>query len=115
MIQRANQMEVEIREKMKGGTGKVSVTHLLRPIQMKGHSRFFGKMSIEPGSSIGLHQHLDEEEIYYICKGTGICEDNGIRQTVKEGDIILTGNGASHSIENNSSETLEVLGVILLY
>ena len=115
MIQRANQMEVEIRESMKGGKGKVQVTHLLRQIQMKGHSRFFGKMIIEPGCSIGLHQHLDEEEIYYIIKGSGICEDNGIRQEVKEGDVILTGNGASHSIENNSSEPMEVLGVILLY
>lgn len=115
MIQRPCSMEVEVREKMKDGKGSVRVTHLLKQIQMRGKCRFFGKMVIEPGCSIGLHKHDDEEEIYYILKGRGLAEDNGIRQEVKEGDIILTGGGASHSIENNSSEPLEVMGVILLY
>lgn len=115
MIQRAKLMEKEVREKMKGGKGSVTVTHLLKQIQMMGKCRFFGRMTINPGCSIGLHRHDDEEEIYYILKGKGIVEDNGIKQEVYEGDIILTGGGASHSIENNSSEPLEVLGVILLY
>lgn len=115
MIQRAGMMETEIRKNMKDGKGEVSVTHLLRQIQMRGHCRFIGRMVISPGCSIGLHQHLDEEEIYYILKGKGIAVDNGISQEVKPGDVILTGNGASHSIENNSNEPLEVLGIILLY
>ena len=115
MIQRAGNMEVEVREKMKGGKGAVSVTHLLHQIQMKGKCRFFGNMLINPGCSIGEHSHDNEEEIYYILKGKGFVVDNGIRQEVKEGDVILTGNGASHSIENTSSEPLEVLGFILLY
>ena len=115
MIQRAENMDIEIREKMKDGKGAVQVTHLLRQIQMKGKCRFFGKMLINAGCSIGLHQHVNEEEIYYIVRGRGITEDNGIRQEVKTGDIILTGGGASHSIENTSSEPLEVIGVILTY
>jgi mannose-6-phosphate isomerase-like protein (cupin superfamily) len=115
MIQRPGSMEVEVREKMKGGKGSVAVTHLLHQIQMKGKCRFFGRMLINPGCSIGEHPHEKEEEIYYILKGRGICTDNGIRQEVKEGDVILTGGGASHSIENTGGSPLEVLGFILLY
>lgn len=115
MIQRSGSMETEVREQMKGGKGKVEITHLLRQIQLKGKCRFFGSMVIKPGCSIGLHRHDNEEEIYYIISGGGLAEDNGIRQPVKPGDIILTGNGASHSIENTGSEDLIVLGVILLY
>ena len=115
MIQRAGNMEIEVREKMKDGKGTIPVTHLLRQIQMRGKCRFFGKMDIEPGCSIGLHKHESEEEIYYIISGKGVVEDNGIKQEVKTGDIIITGNGASHSIENTSNEKLVVLGVILLY
>lgn len=115
MIQRAGNMESELREKMKGGKGVVEVTHLLRQIQLKGKCRFFGSMLIKPGCSIGLHRHDNEEEIYYIIKGEGTAEDNGIKQPVKAGDVILTGNGASHSIENTGCSDLEVLGVILLY
>lgn len=115
MIQRAGMMETEVRKNMKEGKGEVSITHLLRQIQMRGHCRFVGRMVINPGCSIGLHQHIEEEEIYYILKGTGTAVDNGISQEVREGDVILTGNGASHSIENTSKEPLEVLGIILLY
>lgn len=115
MIQRAGTMETEYREKMKDGQGTIAVTHLLKQIQMKGQCRFFGRMIIEPGCSIGLHRHTDEEEIYYIMKGKGMVEDNGINQEVSVGDVILTGDGATHSIANRTNDTLEVLGIILLY
>jgi mannose-6-phosphate isomerase-like protein (cupin superfamily) len=115
MIQRAGNMDVEIRERMKEGKGAIEVTHLLRQIQLKGKCRFFGSMLIKPGCSIGLHRHDEEEEIYYIVKGEGMAEDNGIRQPIKAGDVMLTGNGASHSIENTGKDDLVVLGIILLY
>lgn len=115
MIQREGNMEIEVRDCMKGGKGAVAVTHLLKQIQMRGNCRFFGKMQIDPGCSIGEHAHVGEEEIYYILNGKGIVVDNGIRQEVKEGDVILTGGGASHSIENTGNETLWVLGFILIY
>ena len=41
MIQRAGQMEIEVREKMKDGKGDVSVIHVLRQVQLKGKCRFF--------------------------------------------------------------------------
>jgi len=115
MIQRSGNMEIEVRNQMKDGKGAIEVTHILRQIQMGGKCRFFGRMLIKPGCSIGLHRHMNEEEIYYILKGKGIVEDNGIRQEVNEGDVIITGDGCSHSVENNTNEPLEVLGVILLY
>lgn len=100
---------------MKEGKGAITVTHILRQKQLTGICRFFGKMHINPGCSVGLHRHDDEEEIYYILKGKGMIEDNGIRQEVKGGDVIVTGGGASHSIENTTNELLEVMGVILLF
>jgi mannose-6-phosphate isomerase-like protein (cupin superfamily) len=115
MIKKSSQMDTEVRENMKGGKGAVSVTHLLRQVQMTGKCRFLGKMAIKPGCSIGLHSHDQEEEIYYILKGQGIVVDNDIKQEVSEGDVVLTGGGASHSIENASDEDLEVLGIILLF
>lgn len=115
MIQRSHQMEKEVREQMKGGKGAITVTHVLRQKQLTGKCRFVGKMSIEPGCSVGLHEHDDEEEIYYIMKGKALVQDNGIRQEVEEGDVILTGGGSSHSIENITNEPLEVFAFILLF
>ncbi len=115
MIQRAGNMEVEVRELMKGGKGAVEITHIMKQSQLKGKCRFFGKMVIKPGSSIGLHRHDEEEEIYFILEGEGTAEDNGLKQPVKAGDAILTGGGSSHSIENTGSSDLVVMGVVLLY
>jgi len=115
MVQRAGNMEVEIREQMRGGKGTIEITHLLKQNQLKGKCRFVGSMLIRPGCSIGLHRHDNEEEIYYVIKGAGTVEDNGVRQPIKAGDVVLTGDGASHSVENTGDEDMVILGIILLY
>lgn len=115
MIQRSGNMEVESRSQMRGGKGAIEVTHLLQQNQLKGKCRFIGSMLIKPGCSIGLHRHDDEEEIYYVIQGEGTVEDNGVRQQIKAGDVMLTGDGSSHSIENTGNGDMVVLAVILLY
>ncbi len=115
MIQRAGNMDVEVREQMRGGKGSIEITNLLKQDQMKGKCRLFGKLVIKPGCSIGLHRHDEEEEIFYILEGEGLVDDNGTRQTVKAGDVILTGDGAAHSIENAGTTDLVLVAVILLY
>lgn len=115
MIQKSNQMEKEVKEQMRGGKGSVGITHILKQDQLTGKCRLVGKLSIQPGCSIGLHPHDNEEEIFYIMKGKALVEDGGVKQEVGEGDAILTGGGSSHSIENISSEPLEVFAFILLF
>ncbi len=115
MIQRVNDMEVEVRENMRGGNGAIEIRHILKQDQMKGKCRLFGRIVIKPGCSIGLHRHDDEEEVYYIVEGEGVFDDNGAKQPVKAGDVTLTGDGASHSIENTGTADLVVMAVVLLY
>lgn len=115
MIKRADDMITEIREKMRGGAGNVQLVHILVKEEIKGRVRLFAKIVLEPGSSIGMHEHVDEEEAYYILKGTGMVWDGGTKMTVHAGDVILTGDGASHSIENTGNEPLEFLAVVMLY
>lgn len=115
MIKRAADMATEIREKMRGGTGNVHLIHILDKEEMRGKVRLFAKIILEPNCSIGMHEHVEEEEAYYILKGTGTVWDDGIKKEVHAGDVILTGNGASHSIENTGNEPLEFLAVVMLY
>ena len=115
MIQKSSQMETEVRENMRGGKGKVEITHVLKQSQLTGKCRLVGKITLKPGCSIGLHPHENEEEIYYILKGKALVDDNGAMSELGEGDVILTGGGASHSVENISDETLEIFAFILLY
>ncbi|NJD01498.1 MAG: cupin domain-containing protein [Ruminiclostridium sp.] len=115
MIQPVENMETETRDKMRGGNGEIGLRHILKQNQLKGKCRLFSELVIKPGCSIGLHRHDGEEEIFYIVKGEGLADDNGSKQLLKAGDVMLTGDGASHSIENTGNVDLVIIAVILLY
>jgi len=115
MFKKAGDMITEIREQMRGGKGKVEITHIFKKDEIRGKSRLCARITLQPGCSIGMHEHVDEEEIFYILEGTGVVNDNGTEYTVCPGDAILTGGGDSHSIENTGNEPLVLLAVILLY
>ncbi len=115
MIKRIDEMKTEIREQMRGGKGNVEIIHILNKEEMKGKVRLFAKIVLNPGCSIGTHQHTDEEEAYYILEGVGLVNDDGKEMQVQAGDVILTGDGASHSIENNGDKPLVFMAVVMLY
>ena len=115
MIRRAEEMEREIRKEMRGGKGEAHFTHVYKKDELKGNSRLFARITLNPGCSIGDHTHNEEEEIYYILTGKGLVIDNGEATEVFAGDAVLTRDGATHSIENTGDEPLEFVAVINLY
>ena len=114
MIKKSSEMEKDIREQMRGGKGSVEISHIFKQDELNGKCRLFARITLNKGCSIGLHEHNNEEEIFYILKGKALVEDNGLKQELSAGDAVLTG-GASHSIENIGDEPLVIMGVILLY
>ncbi|MCK5035648.1 MAG: cupin domain-containing protein [Candidatus Sabulitectum sp.] len=67
---------------------------------------------LAPGCSIGLHQHIDEDELYFIIEGSGKVSDGEETHAVMSGHSILTRSGESHSIENTGSMDLILIAVI---
>ena len=64
-------------ENMAGGDGHVIIKHLLGDKELNGKCRMFAEVTIEPGSSLGYHEHHGNSETYYIIKGQGEYNDNG--------------------------------------
>ena len=52
-----------------------------------GVGRLFCKSALPPGSSIGVHKHTGEHEIYFILSGKGCANDNGTWVEVGPGDV----------------------------
>lgn len=115
MIKRKENMNVETKTNMRGGDKEVKLMHIHTQDELKGNCRLFSKITLEVGSSIGLHTHINEEEVYYILSGTGTITDNQSSYEVFQGDSVLTGHNMSHSIKNTGNENLEFLAVILTY
>lgn len=72
-----------------------------------------GWMTLQPGSSIGLHKHIANEDSYIIISGEGVFTDgNGKETRVKAGDITIARPGQSHALRNDGTVPLLFLDVI---
>ena len=114
MVIQRNEMKIENKEHMRDGEGVAKLTYLLDGSTQK-NARMFAEITLDPGCSIGYHQHDSETEYYFIISGTGTVNDDGNDVQVKQGDSIITGNGASHSIKNTGSVPLVFHAVIVTY
>jgi mannose-6-phosphate isomerase-like protein (cupin superfamily) len=115
MHRKASDREVEIRPNMKGGKGEVKLLHSFADKELESPARLCAEINIEPGNSIGVHTHENEEEIFYIIEGTAKANDNGEDVILTSGDSLLTGGGRCHGIENIGNDTLRLVAVVIRF
>ncbi|MCE5256877.1 MAG: cupin domain-containing protein [Spirochaetaceae bacterium] len=112
MIIERKDMKVERRPHMRGGSGECSVT-LLGGDSLQQHCRLISEILIPVGASIGEHEHAGETEYYIILEGQGIVCDDGADKPVKPGDVVVTSNGAKHSIRTLGEQPIRMVAVIV--
>lgn len=99
---------------LRGGKGEITLEHILNSDELLGHGRMFAKAIIPPGASIGWHEHAGEFEAYYVLKGEATFTDNdGTSYILKAGELGNIECGQSHSVENNGTETMEMICLII--
>lgn len=113
MIRKFEEMRVEKIQSMRDGKGEVEVIHILEKNEFQNKGRLFARNILKPGTSVGLHEHINDFEVYYIVKGEGIFSDNGVQVRLNSGDMGYTKNGHSHSIENVGDCDLEFIALVL--
>ena len=114
MVIYRNEMKSEDKERMRDGEGTTRLLYLLDAASEK-NARMFAEVTLNPNCSIGYHRHDSETEYYFILSGTGTVNDDGKEVQVKQGDSVITGNGASHGIKNTGSVPLVFHAVIVTY
>lgn len=106
-------MEIKKVENMHGGEGHVIIKRLLDEKQLNGKCGLYAEVTIEPGCSLGYHEHHGESETYYILSGKGIYSDNGTLRMVEAGDVTFTPDGKGHAMTNSSDEDLVFMALII--
>lgn len=114
MIIHRHAMKVESKERMREGEGTTTLVHLVDGATMK-HARLLSEITLPPGASIGEHRHDSETEYYIILEGEGIVKDNGLDTPIQAGDVVVTGDGSSHSIKNTGTSPLKFIALIITY
>lgn len=62
--------------------------------------------TLEPGCSIGVHEHKTSSEIVYVLAGEAHCTLNGKEETVRAGECHYCPKGSTHSLENRGTTPL---------
>ena len=93
-----------------GGKGVLDWTLVLGDEETEGKRlNFIHDDVLPPGASVGHHEHMNDEEYYYIISGKGMMVLDGEKFEVKAGDITAVFSGGSHGLENYGSEELRVI------
>ena len=107
-------MTTERIENMCGGEGHVIVKRILDAKELNGKCGLYAQVTIEPGCSLGYHEHHNESETYYIISGEGEYDDNGTKRVVKAGDKTFTPDNCGHGLKNTGTEDLVFMALIIL-
>ena len=99
--------------RVQGGEGIVHIKDLTDREGLYGHGKMFSHIVVNPGCSIGYHDHQHETEFYYILRGEAVFNDDGTEVPVHPGDICATGFGQHHALENRGKEPVELIALIV--
>ena len=109
-----SELRVERKENMAGGKGHVIIKLILEDKELNGKCKMYAEVTLEPGCSLGYHEHHNESETYYILRGEGNYDDNGRIRPVKAGDMTFTPDGMGHGLTNTGDTDLVFMALIIL-
>ena len=112
MVTAKNEQVLTLREHMRGGAGTAQLTALLS--QLPENARLFSTIRLAPGASIGYHAHEGETEFFYILSGKPVANDNGTLVEMVPGQVLATGHGDGHALENPTAEPVEFIAMIVV-
>ena len=98
-----------VHESSHDGDGSVSVQNVFQPSDFQGGWDHAVRVVMPAGTSIGIHKHELNEEMYIILKGGGSMTVDGREHRVREGDMILNRPGGTHGLTNDTDADIELL------
>lgn len=91
-----------------GGQGPYFVRTLLTS-EFRSSLKYIRDLTLKAGSSIGMHPHVDDEEVYLVISGRGVMTVDGETWRIGPGDVTLTQPGSSHGLRADLDSDLHIL------
>lgn len=94
------------------GLGKIINDHIIDESLFGGTNTLFGRITLRPGCGVPFHQHVGNNETYYILAGEGEYQDGDKKAKVKAGYVTFCPDGSSHGLVNTGKEDLVFIALI---
>ncbi len=112
ILKRNSEILPVVKENARGGDGRMITYPFVTQQEAHGVGRLFSKLVLPAGSSIGMHEHTGEFEIYYVLSGAGVVNDGERDYAITPGDMYLCDDGEKHSLANSGPEDLVIIAII---
>ncbi len=73
--------------------------------------RGFWRMTVKPGGTNKLHTHADQEQIYFVVRGSGMVSVGDEKARLKAGDAVYLPPRLSHAFYNDTEKPCTILAV----
>lgn len=70
------------------------------------------RMVLEPGATVGFHQHDTSSEVMYFLRGHGTMRYDDGAEEIHAGDVHYCPKGHAHGFINDGDETVEYFAVV---
>ena len=100
-------------EHMCEGNGHVIIKEILEEPYLAGKCGLYAEVTLEPGCSLGYHEHHGETETYYVLSGSATYMDNDKEYEIKTGDVTFCKDGDGHGIKNHGTEPIVFVALVL--
>jgi quercetin dioxygenase-like cupin family protein len=87
------EMPSGLREREHGGKGAIWFRRLLSSEEFQSKIDFIDFTIIPPGSTIGRHAHVGNEEVYFVSSGSPIVKVEGEARRLIEGGVAVVHSG----------------------
>lgn len=92
--------------KFKGGEGQLDAKMFF-----DGKCRILSAQ-LQPGCTIGEHQHVGNSEIIFILEGTGTVICDGEKEIIEAGTCHYCPEGSTHTLRNESDSVISFVAVV---
>jgi mannose-6-phosphate isomerase-like protein (cupin superfamily) len=99
----------EVRHGEHGGQGPLAFRRVLDRKDFNAPVDFVDYTVVPPGTHIGTHRHLGNDELYFVVAGTPWITVNGEGRRGFPGLVSIVHDGGSHSLLNDSTTDVTIL------
>jgi len=104
----APEMPALLREREHGGEGAIWFRRLLSSEEFQSKIDFVDFTIIPPGSTIGRHAHIANEEVYLVSSGSPIVKVQGEERRLIEGAVAVVHSGQWHELVNDTPQDVRI-------
>ncbi|MFH1999828.1 MAG: cupin domain-containing protein [Planctomycetota bacterium] len=90
------------------GEGRILFNRVFDEHAFHGPWNFVDYAVLPPGTSIGIHTHGANEELYLVLEGEGLMHLDGEEIPVSAGSVILNMPGGTHGLRNCGNKPLKI-------